>query len=230
MYLEALDAITSSGYVQIAPDQFALLGKEFKYQTDKWYKGNEFLGIGNRAYSYFNGWVYHNLRLDDYLNSIYSGYSPIWIGKEIGWEVAAKELSSIRKKSRILGAYGSFRNRIKDWLAIETEKRMTYLYNEELIRRTIIFGLKTSGVNNPRSGVDLALFENRFGFSVCELPVLWEELKELRNLGLLEVDSTHARLTKPGLVISEEICRELYSDEVKSKLERTGDKFGRAGL
>ncbi len=197
MYLEALGTITSAGYNQIAPDQFALSEKEFKYQTEKWYKGNEFLGLGNRAYSYFNGWVYYNFNLDDYINSIYSGYSSIWIGKE---------------------------------LATEAQNKITYFYHEESIRRTIIFGLKTSGINNPNSGINLKLFEDRFGFTLFETPIIWEHLKELRNLGLLEINPEHTKLALPGLVIAEEICRELYSDEVKNKLNKIGDKFGRGGL
>ena len=96
------------------------------------------------------------------------------------------------------------------------------------MRRTLIFGLKTSGINREDSGLDKKMFEERFGITVESF--FGVELERLRKLGLIKDDGNFIKLSLTGLVLSEEVCRELYSPEIKTQLDKIGDKFGRGGL
>lgn len=185
MYLESIKKLTLLGYIQIAPNQFALPGNTYKQQEHKWKEWQELIGLGVSAYSFFNGFVYYNIRsIKEYDKLLQEGKLPVWIGKRI----------SIK----------------------------------ELLRRSLIFGLKTSGINRQNSGFDKRIFEERFGISP-EL-VFGKELERLKRLELIRDNGNFIKLTLKGSVLSEEICRELYSDDVKARLEEIGDKFGRGGL
>lgn len=185
MYLSALERLTKLGYTQIAVDQFALQGFEFREQENKWKKQSELLGLGPSAYSFNRGLSYHNIRsFYDYERLTTHNILPVNIGKRIS--------------------------------------------TKELMRRALIFALKTSGINKKDSGLDKQLFEDRFGISP-DL-VFGTELNRLKELGLIEHDENFIKFTLKGLVLSEEVCRELYSKEIKDQLEKIGDKFGRAGL
>ena len=122
---------------------------------------------------------------------------------------------------------------IKDYSKLVQEGKLpVWLGKEvsakELMRRTLIFGLKTSGINREDSGLDKKMFEERFGITVESF--FGVELERLRKLGLIKDDGNFIKLSLTGLVLSEEVCRELYSPEIKTQLDKIGDKFGRGGL
>lgn len=185
MYLSGLERLTKLGYLQVAVNQFALPGFEFKDQENKWKRQSELLGLGPSAYSFNRGIVYHNLRsFYDYERLTNNKILPVWIGKKVS--------------------------------------------TKELMRRILIFGLKTSGINRQDGGLDKRLFEERFGIS--PEVVFGTELNRLKGLGLIKDDKNFVKLTLTGLVLSEEVCRGLYSDDVKDILNKVEDKFGRGGL
>jgi oxygen-independent coproporphyrinogen-3 oxidase len=83
MYIAGVDYLKDLGYVQIAPDQFALLGYSFQQQERKW-RNEELLGLGVSAYGYVNNTVYHNVRsIQDYGDTVHRGCLPVYIGKRL---------------------------------------------------------------------------------------------------------------------------------------------------
>ena len=185
MYLESLERLVMLGYIQIAPNQFALPTHTFVQQENKWKRGDELVGLGASAYSFFEGFVYYNVRsIERYAELVEEGKLPIWIGEKVP---------------------------IRD-----------------LMRRNLIFGLKTSGINRDDGGLNKRIFKN--GFGISPNLVFNDELERLKELELIEEKGDFIRLTLKGLVLSEEVCRELYSQEIKTQLDKIEDKFGRGGL
>lgn len=90
MYIRGLEFLIDIGYIQISPNQFALPQKNFKQQEGKWSFGNELLGLGVSAYSYFKGYVYRNIGrfgnrtdLERYTSIIESGQLAIETGERL---------------------------------------------------------------------------------------------------------------------------------------------------
>lgn len=84
------------------------------------------------------------------------------------------------------------------------------LDSEELMRRRIVFGLKVV------QGVDKMKFTKDFGIAVKQ--AFGTTIRKLVDLGLVENTETALRLTEKGSLFVDEVSREFFSTEVKSKL------------
>src|SRR5207247_1281797 len=67
--------------------------------------------------------------------------------------------------------------------------------------------------------VDRAAFRARFGFEVTE--VIGREIEALEALGLVTLDARALALTERGIVYVDDVCRALYSREVRERLARS---------
>jgi len=87
------------------------------------------------------------------------------------------------------------------------------LPEEDLMRRLVLFGLKT--------GLSKALFKSKFGKMPKDVfGTVWEKLE---NLGLVEEDGETVRLSYKGMLFADEVSREFYSESVKKAIAmRTG--------
>ena len=74
-----------------------------------------------------------------------------------------------------------------------------FLDRDEVIRRRVIFGLKTE--------INLADFEYRHGIDVMKSPV-----GELESIGAIERDSTKIRLSRTGELFADWLQMAFYSD------------------
>lgn len=79
------------------------------------------------------------------------------------------------------------------------------LSEEDLMRRLILFGLKT--------GLSKELFELKFGRKPKD--VFKDTWKKLEKLGLIEKDNEIIKLSYKGTLFADEVSREFYSDKVK---------------
>lgn len=86
----------------------------------------------------------------------------------------------------------------------------TKLPKEDLMRRLIMFGLKT--------GLSKKLFEEKFN----EKPknVFKETWKKLEDLGLIKEDEQIIHLSYKGTLFADEVAKEFYSEEVKRLVEK----------
>jgi len=79
------------------------------------------------------------------------------------------------------------------------------LSEEDLMRRMILFGLKT--------GLSKKLFQSKFGKMPKDVFIdIW---KKLENLGLVEEDKDTIQLTYKGKLFADEVSKEFYSEDVK---------------
>jgi len=79
------------------------------------------------------------------------------------------------------------------------------LSKEDLMRRMILFGLKT--------GLNKNLFQSKFRKMPKDIfKEIWEKLE---NLGLIEEDKDTIQLTYKGKLFADEVSKEFYSEEVK---------------
>ncbi len=96
--------------------------------------------------------------------------------------------------------------------AIKNEKlpiwRGLKLSKDDLIRRMILFGLKT--------GLSKKLFELKFGKNPKDIfKDIW---KKLENLGLVEENKEIIQLSYKGKLFADEVSKEFYSDKVRELL------------
>lgn len=89
-------------------------------------------------------------------------------------------------------------NNLPIWRGIKLSK-------DDLMRRMVLFGLKT--------GLSKNLFQSKFG----KMPkdIFKEIWKKLENLGLIEEDKDIIQLTYKGKLFADEVSKEFYSEEVK---------------
>jgi oxygen-independent coproporphyrinogen-3 oxidase len=99
------------------------------------------------------------------------------------------------------------------------------LSEREQMTRSVIFGLKLSGVNRKDGGLSKKEFKEKYGIRVEK--AFRETLKKLSELGLIEVGHSYVKLTYKGILFSDEVCREFYSREEKEILKRMGQAYGR---
>jgi oxygen-independent coproporphyrinogen-3 oxidase len=79
------------------------------------------------------------------------------------------------------------------------------LSKEDLMRRMILFGLKT--------GLSKNLFKIKFGQNPKDIfKEIWGKMK---NLGLIEEDEEIIQLSYKGKLFADEVSKEFYSDEIK---------------
>jgi len=89
-------------------------------------------------------------------------------------------------------------NNLPIWKGIKLSK-------EDLMRRMILFGLKT--------GLNKNLFQSKFRKMPKDIfKEIWEKLE---NLGLIEEDKDTIQLTYKGKLFADEVSKEFYSEEVK---------------
>jgi len=89
-------------------------------------------------------------------------------------------------------------NNLPIWKGIKLSK-------EDLMRRMILFGLKT--------GLSKKLFQSKFGKMPKDIFVdIW---KKLENLGLIEENKDTIQLTYKGKLFADEVSKEFYSKDVK---------------
>src|SRR3989344_5100976 len=81
----------------------------------------------------------------------------------------------------------------------------TKLSKEDLMRRLILFGLKT--------GLNKTLFKSKFGTNPKD--VFKEIWKKIENLGLVEESDKIIQLSYKGKLFADEVSKEFYSNEVK---------------
>ena len=83
------------------------------------------------------------------------------------------------------------------------------LSNENLMRRMILFGLKT--------GLSKHLFQSKFG----KMPkdIFKEIWGKLENLGLIEEDKNTIQLTYKGKLFADEVSKEFYNEDIKKVIE-----------
>jgi len=105
--------------------------------------------------------------------------------------------------------YFNYRNIPQYLEAIESGKLPIWkgikLSKEDLMRRLILFGLKT--------GFSKKLFKSKFGKNPKEVfKDIWEKLE---NLKLIEEDKEIIKLSYKGKLFADEISREFYNNKVK---------------
>jgi oxygen-independent coproporphyrinogen-3 oxidase len=127
------------------------------------------------------------------------------------WEQIGEQLAVGLSSYSFVNDYQYFNNcvltdyldKIKNGdLPIERGSKLT---NEDLMRRLIIFGLK--------SRLDKKVFYSKFG----KMPkdVFKETWKKLENLGLIEENKETIQLTYKGKLFADEVSKEFYSEKVK---------------
>jgi len=115
-----------------------------------------------------------------------SGYSFINDFQYFNFRTVPQYLEAIEK------------NNLPIWKGIKLSK-------EDLMRRMILFGLKT--------GLSKKLFQSKFGKMPKDIfKDIW---KKLENLGLIEEDKDRVQLTYKGKLFADEVSKEFYSEEIK---------------
>jgi len=82
------------------------------------------------------------------------------------------------------------------------------LTKDDIMRRTVIMGLKTSGRDNPDGGINITAFYNEFGIGICQ--VFGKEIGTLVNAKFLEIQNGYLRFTRIGLGIYPEALTMFY--------------------
>lgn len=94
------------------------------------------------------------------------------------------------------------KNTLPIWKGIKLNK-------EELMRRMILFGLKT--------GLNKELFESKFGKKPKNVFIdVWEKLE---NLGLIKEDRNTIKLSYIGKLFADEVSREFFNENIKGLIE-----------
>jgi len=155
MYNYTIDYSTAEGFIHYEISNFALPGYFCRHNLNYWNRGG-YIGIGLGAHSFIKGKRYYNVdNLQDYINAINEGRSPVKSSEDIPEDKALSE--------------------------------------------AIFLGMrKTEGIN-------LKIFQESYGKDV--LTLYHNEIKAFREAELIEFNGSDMKLTRKGLLLSNEVFR-----------------------
>ena len=179
MVLLAQEMLGAAGYRHYEISNWARPGCECRHNLTYW-RNEPYLGFGAGAHSWFMGRRYHNvLSPQEYIQRLSDGASPVAAGVQ---------------RSSPAGGLGVSPNSFLSPAVAELEE-----INEALeMAETMILGLRL-----VEEGVSFKAFARRFGRRVESL--YERELRELKELGLIEIMADRVRLTERGWLLGNEV-------------------------
>jgi len=181
MYVLAEETLTEAGYVHYEISNWARPGRQCRHNLTYW-RNQPYLGFGAGAHSYFRGVRWWNVSSpEEYISRLMQGPEP-----------AVME-AGVQRPSPA-GGLGVSPNNFSSPAVAGAERIDRALEMAE----TMILGLRL-----VEEGVSFQEFEGRFGRKLEE--VYGRELRELEELGLIEISKGRVRLTPRGRLLGNEV-------------------------